>query len=216
MKIPLCLGALISEKHVLSTKSCFGKSLQTPGTKVQATKVKALVGLDRSFPLSTVTEKRPDSHHACPAGVPSCQAVVLRITEHEYLNIERIKTDENDENNDFCIVTLKESVANTSPFCLPKEPSDLYAKSSGYHEGKIYGFGYKKEFQNEAKSVDEFYKMKQRDIEFKKESVYSVNQCLETWTSTELRGVLQGYVPSKPYFPYTIILHVRRICLACS
>ena len=214
----MCLGALISEKHVLSTKSCFGKSLQTPGTKVQATNVKALVGLDRSFPLSTVTAEVPSSHHACPAGVPNClKPMVLKISKYDYLNIERIKTDENDEKNDFCIVTLKESVKrNISPFCLPKEPSDLYAKSSGYHEGKTYGFGYTKEFQNEAKSVDEFYKMKQRDIEFKKESVYSVNQCLETWTSTELRGVLQGYVQSMPYLPYTIILHARRICLACS
>lgn len=93
--------------------------------QIDAAKVKALVGLARSFPHSPLSEKQYGD------------VWKIEKKEYNYENIERIKVN---ENHDLCIVTLARSVTNISPLCLPSEPMKSYEKKWG----KYLGFGYRK------------------------------------------------------------------------
>ena len=93
--------------------------------QINPAKVKALVGLARSFPHSPLSEKQVG------------EKWIIEKKEYNYENIERIKKN---ENHDLCIVTLARSVTNISPLCLPSEPMKSYEKKLG----KYLGFGYRK------------------------------------------------------------------------
>ena len=127
-----------------------------------------MVGLGYSYPHSTVIPVQPNpTHNSQYEEIPW----ILQKTEHEYLNIERIKWN---KDFDFCIVTLEKSVTNTSPLCLPKDPSiNEYTTP-----GKTLGFGYTKEFPNEVKEINDVHLMKQRNI---KQFQFEVSRCMQEY-----------------------------------
>ena len=127
-----------------------------------------MVGLGYSYPHSTVIPVQPNpTHNSQYEEIPW----ILQKTEHEYLNIERIKWN---KDFDFCIVTLEKSVTNTSPLCLPKDPSiNEYST-----KGKTLGFGYTKEFPNEVKEINDVHLMKQRKMH---QFQFEVSRCMQEY-----------------------------------
>ena len=146
-------------------------------------KLKALVGMDRSFPLSTVSEFFSLKTNNWK----------LKVVAHNYFSVQRVKVD---KNYDFCVITLEKSVPDISPLCLPTEPSDKYmntwgSPSGSFHRGKSFGFGYTKQFQNEVKQVGDVHMMKQRMIGSKQFDVIPISECKERYPSPEFQGELE-------------------------
>ena len=139
--------------------------------------------MDHSFPLSTVS-------HFYSQKTKSWR---LKISPHDYFSIQRVKVD---KNYDFSVVTLDKSVPDISPLCLPNEPSDKYMNTWGstsgtFHQGKSFGFGYTKQFQNEVKRVGDVHMMKQRMIGSKQFDVIPISECKERYPSPEFQGELE-------------------------
>ena len=153
--------------------------------------MKALVGKDEShlFPTFTPASDRPDPWipgtpctfkpgEQCGQVPSDLKNVDWDEYKDEYKDVERITTS---TQHDFAIVVLK-NVINEFPLCLPGSPSNDFVGVSG----KIQGFGFNKDFQDEVKIYTEANKMKKRGIITNREQIVeSTESCRQKWSWME-------------------------------
>ena len=190
-KLPICLGALISDRHILTTKLCFGTMSESGDwqhtesifsvffadliiqiLQVPVDKVKVLYGLIYSYPHPVVSTNP------------------FKVTE--YNNYESISAIKPSPFDNFCIVTLRKPVnfdeSSAAPLCLTKDPMKEFDEIKG--KGKIVGFGYKEDFHNVFNSDADRHKMNQRQVEeLTNIEIRSTSNCqFDKWDSSFPNG----------------------------
>ena len=130
---PICMGALISHHHILTSKLCFGVRMGQTFTSGELhsirNKIKVMLGADDSF----------------PDGFPHSTDLTVELNDLKrkgiVLNgIEEVLDNQNDE---FCILTMHDYIEftdNIRPLCLPKDPNHFHR--TGPNDVDFFGYGY--------------------------------------------------------------------------
>ena len=134
---PICMGALISHHHILTSKLCFGEMhgetfsfLPTP-LKLLIDRIKVMVGSIETFPTGFPHSSSRDIDFDSLKR----QGIVLN-------DVKEIKYNQNDE---FCILTMHHYVEFTDSIrslCLPEDPKNFYRRRYP-NNVDILGYGYK-------------------------------------------------------------------------
>ena len=237
LKVLVCLGGLISGKHVLTHADCWNRP-HTSGplgfwsSEVTVENIRAVVGLRENYPLPKI------SYYVCSECYtdPAWAILIFGHSNVEkgtpwqfsakdspnYLEIERIKRskvygDRGDPGrHQFAIVTLKENVIekykkyiDISPLCLPRTPSHEYKAGT---KATILGFGNNDE--GAAIHNNELKKIVQRPLRSKEFELFGPKQCKTRWPDWCYRcgqpgdfDVQESELFFKGYILYYIILN---------
>ena len=147
---PLCLGALISHHHVLTSKYCFGRMeageyvLKWPIDEYKE-KIHLMLGVKESYP------------YLGNGAFPHSSSLIRnydRLKYHDILlnDVEEIKQNPNDA---FCMVTMKHYVkfkGNMRALCLPENPNQFYGQGEN-KAVQIHGYGYGNQIRDELIDV---------------------------------------------------------------
>ena len=130
---PICMGALISHHHILTSKLCFGVGMGETITSYHLhgirNKIKVMLGADDSFP-----DGFPHSTHLNKD---------LDGLKRKGIVLNRIEEVLDNQNDEFCILTMHEYIEftdNIRPLCLPKDPNHFHRRNP--NNVNFFGYGY--------------------------------------------------------------------------
>ena len=132
---PICMGALISHHHILTSKLCFnvgmGETITSEHLHGIRNYIKVMLGADESFPDGFPhSTDLPIERNGLKG-----KGIVLK-------DIEEVLDNQNDE---FCILTMKEYIKftdNIKPLCLPKDPNHFHRRVPNNVDVDFFGYGY--------------------------------------------------------------------------
>ena len=157
-RFPLCLGALISHHHVLTSKMCFGRLEIENGKekfvfKWPKNKVKEMLSSGSWKVMLGAKESYP---YLEDGAFPHSTALDIdhsQLERHGILLRDVVELKHNIHDH-FVILTMKDYVAfkgNIRSLCLPENPNQFYGQGE-YKVAEIHGFAYNSDIR-EALSV---------------------------------------------------------------
>ena len=142
------MGALISHKHILTSKFCFGTGdgdsyeLRWSEEKLKDI-IKVMLGAGESYPWGFPHTTKLD--------------VVQESLESSIIVWSGVEEVKQLPNEVFCILTMQKYVpfrGNRRPLCLPADPNHFY-KEAESKRVEILGFGYDIQSYNDVKNTAE-------------------------------------------------------------
>ena len=156
-RLLLCLGALISHHHVLTSKNCFGPTESDRRNTVNIFKCFYIVQVTTSSLKILFKNHESYPYISDPGAFP--HSITLNVNKEKlddkFILIHDVAEIKKSPHDDFCILTMKKYVhfkfVTFSPLCLPENPNQFYDKVES--KAKIYGFGYDITFEQTVKEI---------------------------------------------------------------